>query len=421
MMTPSENPVRTVASGTANQDGRSGQGTLSDRVQSLRLPERGGSKGSWLPWVLCAVFLLSTAAFGYRAFVMGREGSDPKTGGGRPVTPTLEENSAGSGDVVLEAKGYIIPAHQIMISPRVGGMVVELNIEEGKRVKKGDVLARIEDIDYRAEYDRALAAFKNAQERLAEAIKTEQQVWERQKDKARADLAAAEAMLHLRVQELDRTDKLFRRGAVTQQDLDVAVANKVSAGAQVVSQKEQLRVLDVTPQRQRTEAIRAEVSQAQADLDKAKWRLDNCIVRAPLDGTVLTKKAEIWNIVNPVAFNVSASLCDLADLSDIEVDLTIQERDIANVVVGQRCNIMPEAFQNNNAFRKKYPNGYEGVVSRLMPIADRAKGAIPVRVKVTNVPREEEGVYLKPDMGVIVSFKKVNTATEGAKPQSGNQ
>jgi HlyD family secretion protein len=97
----------------------------------------------------------------------------------------------------------------------------------------------------------------------------------------------------------------------------------------------------------------------------------------------------------------------MADLSDLEVDLTIQERDIANIVVGQKCTVVPEAFQNNKAFRARHPTGYDGEVSRLMPIADRAKGAIPVRVKVV-VPREEEGVYLKPDMGVIVSFKKVS-------------
>jgi hypothetical protein len=78
------------------------------------------------------------------------------------------------------------------------------------------------------------------------------------------------------------------------------------------------------------------------------------------------------------------------------VDLTIQERDVAKVFKDQRCKIRPEAFPERI---------YDGFVSRLMPIADRAKGAVPVRVKVA-VPRKEEGVYLKPEMGVIVSFFK---------------
>jgi multidrug resistance efflux pump len=117
-------------------------------------------------------------------------------------------------------------------------------------------------------------------------------------------------------------------------------------------------------------------------------------------GTILTKKAEEGNIVNPSSFAqggaVSASLCDLADLADLEVDLNIQERDVAKVRQGQRCRVRVEAFPDRV---------YEGVVARLMPIADRSKGAIPVRVKVT-VPREEEGVYLKPEMGAVVSFLK---------------
>jgi HlyD family secretion protein len=129
---------------------------------------------------------------------------------------------------------------------------------------------------------------------------------------------------------------------------------------------------------------------------KAKWRLDNCTIRAPISGTILTKKAEIGNLVNPIAFNGSFSLCEMADLSELEVDISIEERDVAKVFQHQRCRVRPEA----------YPElVYEGRVSRLMPTADRAKSAIPVRVKLT-VPKNEEGIYLKPDMGAVVSFLK---------------
>ena len=114
----------------------------------------------------------------------------------------------------------------------------------------------------------------------------------------------------------------------------------------------------------------------------------------PVSGTILKKNAEEGNIVNPIAFNGSFSLCGMADLSDLEVDLSIQERDVARVFKGQKCKIRAEAYPERT---------YEGYVSRLMPIADRAKGAVPVRVKVA-VPAEEEGIYLKPEMGVNVSF-----------------
>jgi HlyD family secretion protein len=97
----------------------------------------------------------------------------------------------------------------------------------------------------------------------------------------------------------------------------------------------------------------------------------------------------------------------LADLSDLEVDLTVQERDISNVFKGQRCVVRSEAYPDRL---------YQGMVSRLMPIADRAKGAIPIRVKLT-VPRDEEGVYLKPEMGAVVTFYAAATGpkTSGDK------
>ena len=93
----------------------------------------------------------------------------------------------------------------------------------------------------------------------------------------------------------------------------------------------------------------------------------------------------------------------MADLGDLEIDLSIQERDIARVEKGQQCTVVPEAFQNHEPFRQKHPRGYRGHVIRLMPIADRAKGAINVRVKVA-IPNEEVGIYLKPEMSVLVSF-----------------
>ena len=84
----------------------------------------------------------------------------------------------------------------------------------------------------------------------------------------------------------------------------------------------------------------------------------------------------------------------MADLSDLEVELNIQERDISAVKVGQKCRVRTKAWPDRV---------YEGVVSRLMPIADRGKGAVPVRVKLS-IPAEEEGVYLKPEMEATVTF-----------------
>jgi len=297
-----------------------------------------------------------------------------------------------SGDVVLESKGNIVPVHQIQVSPKVSGMVEKLYIEEGKRVQKGDVLAELEKVNYVASRDHAKAVWEETQQNLL--MLTEYRQREIDQAKARLDEATAQR----KQLEIDyrRSLKLRPSGALADRDYEQAE----SAHQAMLEHENALRVdyelLKRGPRDNQIEAARKKVSQAKADLVTAEWNLDNCTVRAPITGTILTKKAEEGNIVNPIAFNISASLCDMADLSDLEVDLTIQERDVAKVFKDQRCKLRPEAFPERI---------YEGFVSRLMPIADRAKGAIPVRVKVA-VPQDEEGVYLKPEMGVIVSFFK---------------
>ena len=140
-----------------------------------------------------------------------------------------------------------------------------------------------------------------------------------------------------------------------------------------------LKLMHDGPRVERIDAAKAEVMQAEADLAKAEWRLGNCTIVAPISGTILKKNAEEGNIVNPIAFNGSFSLCEMADLSDLEVDLSIQERDdLPACTKGRQCKVRAEAFPDRV---------YDGVVSRLMPIADRAKGAMPVRVKLTRARR----------------------------------
>jgi multidrug resistance efflux pump len=150
----------------------------------------------------------------------------------------------------------------------------------------------------------------------------------------------------------------------------------------------------------------ADVAQAKADFDKAKWRWDNREVKAPITGIILSKKTEEGNIVNPSAFSngLSASLCEMADLYKLEVDLSIAERDIAKVFKDQDCRIRAEAFPERI---------YLGRVSRIMPMGDRSKGAVPVRVVVQfpaqdakgqPLPMEKQGEYLRPEMGAIATF-----------------
>src|SRR5262249_5113298 len=99
-------------------------------------------------------------------------------------------------------------------------------------------------------------------------------------------------------------------------------------------------------------------------------------------------------------------IAEMADLSDLVIEVNVQERDLVLVAEGQPCRVMPEAFERDADFRKGHPDGYDGVVSRVLPQADRARAALTVRVKVKLPPDEPPGKYLRPDMGAVVSFLK---------------
>jgi HlyD family secretion protein len=370
-------------------------GTLGDRVRSLRLGDREGGSRNRLPWVLCFLLLGSTLAFGYQAFRKPRESAPPEKG-----PPKVDEKSADSGDVVLQAKGYIVAAHPILVSPQVGGKVESLHIEEGMRVNQGQILAQLEVIEYEAKYRRALAKYESA--RLSHELSRTS--YPEEVARARLDVEEAKADMRRTQDQLERAERL---PPLTQSREEVQKLRNEFAMLEARARRKEKDLTLSQVAKLRVTTAEAEMEAARADMDEARWRLDNCTVLAPVSGTILTKDAEESNLVNAAAFNVTAKICQIADLSDLEVDLSIQERDIARIVVGQECLVVPEAFQNNKPFLALHPKGYPATVSRLMPIADRAKGAIPVRVRVP-VPRDEEGVYLKPDMGVIVSFKKVD-------------
>src|SRR4029077_1944809 len=109
------------------------------------------------------------------------------------------------------------------------------------------------------------------------------------------------------------------------------------------------------------------------------------------------------SLINPVVGGVATNLCDIADLRKLEVDLEVNERDIAKVKLNQACRIKTDA----------YPElAYEGYVERVMPIANRAKSVVPVRIKVVPRDDEKQGQYLKPEMGVTVRFMNKTVTPE---------
>ncbi len=391
--------------------------TLSDRVQSLRLPPSGkrSSNGAWFPWLLCLVL---SGAVTYLMFVgnplqtatnSGGDGSAKTAVATKPVSSTSDRtasNSTGAaaaGEIALEAKGYIIPEQQILISPQVSGRVIELNFDAGQRVDKDFVLAVLDNTEYLAEYDRIKASRESSLQSLAEL---EEGNRPDEKAQSKAELAEAESNLAQAARELQRKKDLFERKIVSREDYEAAESQYQGLVKRVERLAAGSRLMNEGARTERKRMAKAQVQQVEAELRRAKWRLDNCVITAPISGTILKKNAELGNLVNSVAPNGSFSMCDIADLSKLEVDLSVQERDISRVFKGQRCRVRAEAYPKRV---------YEGVVSRLMPIADRAKGALPVRVRLT-VPAEEEGMYLKPEMGALVTF--YNPTPEAASKSS---
>jgi HlyD family secretion protein len=386
--------------------------TLQDRVQALRLPDKvdlpGKSGGGWLPWAICVLLALATVSLAARVNSLpapGPAGIAPATAQSSAIAPGPSAatpgvagtiNAPASGATVLESKGYVIAAHQIQVSPiEVSGLVKELYIEEGKRFKNGDVLAVLDRTSFEADEADARASLASLEAKL---LKLRNGNRDEDKRATRHDMEAAEADLVQTKADFGRVDELFNKApgvSITKTDLDAARANKDRAQRRYDATQARYDMMMNGPRVEEIAEAAADVDVTKARLRKAKWRLDNCTIRAPIDGTILTKKAELGNLVNPLAFGAtSGAICEMADLSDLEVELDITERDVSKVLKGMPCKVRAEAYPDRP---------YDGIVDRLMPIANRAKGAVPVRVKV-RVPKDEEGVYLKPEMGAVVSF-----------------
>ena len=394
------------------------QALLSQRVQSLRLngAELGQpTSGSRLPWVLSVLLAGSTTYFALIGITPTQKPNDDSSDSdavadsnkGSGVSSATQgagpRTSGGKTEAVAhESKGYIVPTHQILVSPKVGGMVKYLRIhaageapeegvplEEGLHVNKGDVLAVLETTDYDSDVSRCRSILAAAEQKLKMERKNVPQEIER----AQAELNEAYSQRDYNKTVLDRNTNLAKKGSVSPNELEKS-QSEYDAARHRVERLERALELVRGPKVERIKVAEADVGSAKADLVKAEWRLDNCTIVAPITGTLLRKNCEEGNIVNPVAFNGSYSICDMADLANLEVDLSIQERDISRVFKNQKCIIRAEAYSDRP---------YTGYVSRLMPIADRAKGSVSVRVKI-QIPEEDVGIYLKPEMGAVVTF-----------------
>jgi len=403
-------------------------GDLVNRVQQLRLGDQLGAAkksagGSWLPWVLCGLLALSWAGVGIRSYRGGGvarsdESAAPGGPGPRPIGGATPSSGSGSdasaptapGEIVLQLKGNLIPSLQIAVSPRdVAGELLTIRFCEGKLVKKNDVLATLLNAQYvnKFESDEASVASAKAQVARAKAGIKKAEVGvvssHAMFKKAEADIKNWEAQIILARAELRRAKLAILSSAAAQTDVDKAQATLDANEAQLVAAienknataaQEEAALADVTTAKESFTAAEADLRAAVARLAESQRLLTNCTIVAPIDGTVLTKKADQGSLVSPAAFNVSASLCEIADLSKLEVEVDVPERQITRIRPDLDCQVAADANPNRI---------YRGRVDRVMPIADDSKSVIKVRVRVFLPMGEAPGSFLKPKMSVVVT------------------
>lgn len=254
-------------------------------------------------------------------------------------------------NAVLTASGYVVAQRQAAVASKGTGRLVYLGVEEGDQVKEGQIIAQLEHSDL----DAALAEAKAALNQVLALV-----------EQAKAERADAESNF-VRHQKL-LADQLIARSA-----FDAAEARFKRAEAAVV-------------------ASEAAVQVARTRLRAAEVALEYTNIRAPFDGTVLTKNADVGEIVAPFGASTTAraAVVSIADMSSLEVEADVSESNIQRIQPGQSCEIVLDAYQDTR---------YPGVVSKIVPTADRAKATVLTKIKF--VERDER---VLPEMSAKVAF-----------------
>lgn len=265
----------------------------------------------------------------------------------------------------LSASGYVVAQRKAAVASKVTGRLISLLVEEGSRVKEGQVIARLENEDAVAARDQAEANLKVAQ----------------------ANLEGAKAELEEASRTFNRDKQLIVRGSIARAQYDTSEARFLRAQASVAAAEASLKAS--------TAALRA-----------SNVALDYTLIRAPFDAVVLTKNADIGDIVTPLgaAANAKAAVVTIADLSSLQVEADVSETNLALVKVNQPCEIQLDALPDLR---------FRGEVHAIVPTADRAKATVMVKVRfIDKNPR------ILPEMRAKVSFLARALKQEEEKPRT---
>jgi RND family efflux transporter MFP subunit len=265
---------------------------------------------------------------------------------------------------LLNASGYVVPQRKAAVAAKVTGRIVALYVEEGSRVKKDQVIARLEADDVASQRDQALANLEVSRQSL---------------EQAKAELVDAKA-------SFEREKSLLAQEFTTRAAFDTAEARYKKAMAAVSSSEASIRA-------------------SNAALKGASVALDYTLIRAPFDAIVLTKNADIGDIVTPIgaAANAKAAVVTIADLGSLQVEADVSESNLKEIKAGQPTEIQLDAVPDTR---------FKGTIHMIVPTADRTKATVMVKVKFLNIdPR------ILPEMSAKVAFLAREVSGSEEKPR----
>ncbi len=331
----------------------------SELLRSLKIDRDSGPGAPGAAWWRRWGWLVLAAAV-VAAVLWLRPGSPQVI---ETLTPTIEGGVAPAGSSVLEASGYVVARRRATVSSKLTGKVVELLIEEGSRVEQGEVLARIDDTNLRAQLELARAQREAAAAQLAEV---------------RVQLSEAE-------RNLQRTRELAERQLLSASARDTAQA-------------------EVDTLRARLASTRSNVNVAERNVAVQARQLDDSVVRAPFAGVITVKNAQPGEMISPLSAGgdgTRTGIGTLVDMDSLEVEVDVNENFINRVSAGQ------PALTTLNA----YPDWQiPSKVIAVIPTADRSKATVKVRIGLG-----QTDARVLPEMGARVSFL-APPIDVGAKP-----
>jgi RND family efflux transporter MFP subunit len=266
---------------------------------------------------------------------------------------------------LLNASGYVVAQRKAAVASKTTSRLVWLGVEEGSRVRQGEIIARLEGDDVAAGRNQSAANLQVAM----------------------ANLEQARAELHDAGRALGRQRELLNQGIVSQADFDVAEARYKKAGAAVSGGESSIKA-------------------AQAALRGADVAIEYTLIRAPFDAVVLTKNADVGDIVTPLgaAANARASVVTIADMGSLQVETDVSESNLEKIKPVQPCEIQLDAIPDIR---------FRGLVHMVVPTADRSKATVQVKVRFVDQDRR-----ILPEMSAMVAFLSKPVAAGERKPKT---